>query len=457
MFTRVRLCLGCTLLVAVLAAAAQDAAPEQTRLLAKRAAEADAYRKLAEVVYGLQLNSQTYVRDFVAESDDIRGTVDTFIKGIRLGEPTYFEDGSCEIPAEVTVAKVVETLRDAHDRWYKGEDLKAKDFESITKRIDKDVLRVVGTGAPRADLPPNLPAPAVERLGPPPAGAARQRVPAIWQRIPPGERMSAARAARIDAMRKLAERIKGLRLTSHTQVRDFVAESDEIRTELNDHLAGAIEVGAPYFHDDELIVEVTLRLPTEQVISTIKRLHSLKYEEDDADDIKGHDIEKIVKTVVTKEFEATGAGIPRPRVIRQYNEVAATPVPEWAIGLLESKGRGTDPAFDTPQGRLKAARAAELDAKRKLGEVIDAQRMKSDQFVRDFVNDHEELIAVMDGLLANAAVAKTEYDAAAKTATVTVTVPGMEVWGLLNDAIRRARAPRATAEVDAPQATNQSQ
>ena len=82
-------------IVTVTAAFAQDVAEAQKKLLSKRAAEADAYRKLAEAVYGLQLNSRTYVKDYVTESDEIHGQVDEFIKGIRLGDPLWYDDGSC--------------------------------------------------------------------------------------------------------------------------------------------------------------------------------------------------------------------------------------------------------------------------------------------------------------------------------------------------------------------------
>ena len=60
------------LIVSVGTAHAQDVAEAQKKLLSKRAAEADAYRKLAEAVYGLQINSRTYVKDYVTESDEIR-------------------------------------------------------------------------------------------------------------------------------------------------------------------------------------------------------------------------------------------------------------------------------------------------------------------------------------------------------------------------------------------------
>ena len=81
--------------VTAAAAVAQDVAEAQKKLLSKRAAEADAYRKLAEAVYGVQLNSRTYVQDYVTESDEIRGAVDEFIKGIRLGDPVWYDDSSC--------------------------------------------------------------------------------------------------------------------------------------------------------------------------------------------------------------------------------------------------------------------------------------------------------------------------------------------------------------------------
>jgi len=424
--------LSVLMLLPVGLAPGQDVTVEQQKLLAKRAAEADAYRKLAEAVYGLDINGRTRVRDFVTESDDIRTEVDTFVKGVRLGTPTWYEDGSCEVPAEVTVAKVVETLRSAHSRYYKGDDIKTSDFESMARRIDKQVIKVVGMGAPRPDLPPDLPSGVLEILPPAPPTAAKPPIPDIWRQAGPQARLMAIRAARVDALRRLAERIKGLRLTSRTQVRDFVAESDVITTEMNAYLVGAEEVGEPYLHSNELIAEVTLRVPTEQVITTIKELHSRHYK---GDDVKGHDIEEIVKTVVKRDFEATGMGVPPPQYLKRYNEAAATPLPDWAMDTLEARGEGTDPAMDTPQGRLKAARAAELDAKRKLAEQIAGLKIRSETLVRDFFTEHDEVATRVDAILSGATVTKTEFSG--DTAIVTVAVPGMQVWAAVNDALQR--------------------
>jgi len=425
--------IGIALVVAAGLALAQDVTDAQEKLLSKRAAEADAYRKLAEAVYGLQINSRTYVKDYVTESDEIRGDVNEFIRGIRLGEPTWYDDGSCEVPAEVTVAKVVETLRSTHDRYYRGDSVKASDFESITRRIEKNVIKVVGMGAPREDLPPDLPEGVAEMLGPPPGGARSgpPPIPDIWREIGPQARLMAIGAARKDAQRRLAERIKGLRLTARTQVRDFMAQSDVITTELSAHLVGAFEVGT-YLHHDELIAEVAMRVPTEQVITAIKSLHSRYYK---GDDVKGHDIEKIVKTVIKKDFEATGMGVPPEKYIKRYIQRTQVELPQWAAGTIEAEGTGTDEDFASAQGRLKAARAAELDARRKLAERIAGLQISAETTVSAFATQRDHIATLVDALMVDATVTGTRFTS--DTAIVTVAIPGMRVWDVVNDGLPR--------------------
>lgn len=424
---------GLMVWLGVSTAAGQDISVEKNKLLAKRAAEADAYRKLAEAVYGLQINSRTYVEDFVAESDSIRTDVDSFIKGIRLGTPTWYDDGSCEIPAEVTVAKVIETLKTAHSRHYDGDDIDSEDFQSITKRTEKQVIKVIGMGAPREDLPPDLPVGAAEQLPPAPGGdGPRPAIPEIWRQAGPQARLMAVRAARVDAIRKLAERLKGLRLTSRTQVQDFVAESDVIRTELSTQMQTVGQETDVYLHHNELIAEVTLSIPTTQVITTIKRLHSRYYE---GDDIEGHDIEEVVKRVVKKDFAATGMGVPPEKYLRRYQQRAQVTLPDWSMEQITATGMGTDPDYDTPQGRLRAARAAEVDAKRKLVERIHGLRVRSETSVRDFATEYDHVATLMDAFIVDAVVTDTEFGA--DSVAVTVALPGMRVWEVVHAELRR--------------------
>ena len=55
----------------------------QTKLMTRRAAKVDALRNLLEIVYGLQIDARTTVRDFVAESDVIRSRLRAAIQGAR--------------------------------------------------------------------------------------------------------------------------------------------------------------------------------------------------------------------------------------------------------------------------------------------------------------------------------------------------------------------------------------
>jgi len=410
-----------------------DTSTAQKKLLSKRAAQADAYRKIAECIKGLQITSDTYVKDFIAENDTIRAEMDAFIRGVRLGRPKWFDDLSCEVPAEVTVAKVIETLKRLHTRYYKGDRIKGTDFADMEKRIQQKVIRVVGMGAPREDLPPDLPEGVAQQLGAPPS-LPEPVIPDLWRRMPPNARMMARRAAELDAKRQLLERIKGLRITSDTLVRDFVAESDVITAEAMGTVIGAKTVRV-YFHHDEPICEVTVEVPVESVITIIKKLHTRSIQ---GDKIKGTDITDIKRSIKTSTFRATGMGIPPTRYIEQLNRTGAVSVkiPDWASQKITMTGSGVAPpdAANTPQGKLMAARAAELDAKRKLAEYVNGLVITSRTTVKDFVAQHDEITSRMNAVLVGAMVEKTEFEDG--TAHVTVSIPGMKVWQIVYEQIR---------------------
>lgn len=412
---------------------AQDAQKEaQNKLLAKRAAEADGYRKLGETIQGLQITSDTHVRDFVAESDVIRTEFDNFVRGVRFGKPKWDSEGTCAIEAEVTVQNVIQELKSIHQRHYKGDKLKAMDFEQITQHVQKNIIKAVGMGVPRPDLPPDVPGGDI----PMPAGvsAAPPTYPPLWLAVPPQERLMAQRAAEIDGKRKLLERIKGLRITSDTIVRDFVAESDVIDTEARGTLTGSQIVGKPYFHHDELIVEVTVEVPVESVITTIKTLHKRHYK---GDSVKGMDIENVTQQIKSQTFDAVGMGVPRPIAIKAAAAKMNEEIPDWTAQTIRADGNGVcDSAKHSgPQCKLMAARAAELDAKRKLGEQVMGFKIDSSTTVRDFVAETDEINTQLDAYIQGAYVKHTSYDAEG-TATVTVEMPAMQVWEVVHTYIR---------------------
>ena len=405
----------------------QSPADAQNKLLAKRAAEADCYRKLAETVYGVKITSDTYVRDFVTESDEIKSRVDTFVKGIKLGRPRYYEDGVCEVDAEVTVAKLITTLKEIHTQHYRGRRVTTTDIEEIKTRIQKDVIRVTGSGAPRPDLPPDLPPGVEELIEPLPSNYAPTMlsVPPIWKTVSGQGRLMAFRAARVEAFRQLLERIKGLRLTSDTLVRDFVAEYDEIAANAEGIVLGASEVRR-YLCSDELIAEVTLQVPVERVVTKLKELHTQHYK---GRRVVTTDIEEIKKHIERQYIEATGSGVPPARYMAVTAD-AGYVMPDWITFPVKAIGEGTDPAIETAQGKLKAARAAHLDALRKLAEQIYGLRISSTTSVRDFVTEYDDIATQVDAVLSGAVASDPTFQGG--IARVEVTILGADVWRVVH-------------------------
>ena len=77
----------------------------QAKLMTERAAKVDGYRNLLEQAYGLQVTGSTSVRDFVTQSDTVRTQVDAFIRGAKVVDTRYLDDGSAEVEMEITMGK----------------------------------------------------------------------------------------------------------------------------------------------------------------------------------------------------------------------------------------------------------------------------------------------------------------------------------------------------------------
>ncbi len=437
----------------VLPAYAQiDVSAAQKKLLSRRAAEADAYRKLAETIKGLQINSHTYVKDFVAESDEIRTRADGFVGAVRLGAPRWFEDLSCEVPAEVALDSVVKLLEEAYTCCYKGRDVQAADLQAMPQHLERKVLRVVGRGAPRFDLPSELPAGAavegIEDLPPPPP---EPLIPDLWKppHMPANARIGAEQAAERDAQRRLLERILGLRVNSETLVRDFVTQSDQIRTSAAGTIRGFTRTRT-YYHHDEPIVEVTLEIPAETVVATIRELYSRC---ERCGQVRSSDITEVVRSIRAQKFEATGMGVPRPEFLQMYNRAAAAPdrLPAWAMTDIRVAGSALPPPekAGTPQGQLLAARGAEVDAKRRLGERVYGLSLSSGTTIESYATRHDEVHAYLDAIIANAVVTNTRFRGDG-SAEVTVVLPGMQVWDAVRQVEGAAPGGSSPGTVQAP-------
>jgi len=187
----------------------------QARLMARRAAQLDALRNLAEKIKGIHITSRTLVRDFITESDEIQSRVEAIIKGAKIIEEKERDDGSWQVTVSLDMAPLAELVS-----------------ESFKER----------------------------RQAPPPDS---QRI------IPPGQaRLMARRAAQLDAYRNLLELVKGIQLKSGTTVEDFMLKDDKIKSRVEGLVRQARIVDVQYLEDGTC--EVTLEFDISRIRQNIR-------------------------------------------------------------------------------------------------------------------------------------------------------------------------------------------
>lgn len=109
-------------------------------LKALRAAELDAYRKLARKVVGFKLKSETSVEDFVLKSDRIRTKLLAAIYGAEMTNYRWDEDGNAYITMTMKIGDVEDVL--GQRVKYKG-----KVFEVIGRGAQVDDFSAMRSGA----------------------------------------------------------------------------------------------------------------------------------------------------------------------------------------------------------------------------------------------------------------------------------------------------------------------
>ncbi|SFR57234.1 hypothetical protein SAMN05216203_1471 [Marinobacter daqiaonensis] len=78
-----------------------DRLDTRKRLMARRASQLDAYRNLAERVYGTVVYGSSTVNDFVARNDMFRTYVDSYLRGAKLVAVNEHSDGVVETVMEL--------------------------------------------------------------------------------------------------------------------------------------------------------------------------------------------------------------------------------------------------------------------------------------------------------------------------------------------------------------------
>ena len=246
-------------------------------LSAKRVARLDAYRKLAERMVGMALDSKTDVYDCVIASDAVKNRFLGRLVGMRDTEVKYFDDGRVAIEVTVTLREIVEIIETAYKRAEKGKRLVSEESLRSVKRENRDKkITVIGFGA--LEDSPGL------------------------------KKIRAMRAAELNCYERIARRVHGITISGGTTISRFMLANDRIFSRVSVQLLNGVRLRGYKFYADgkcEVKGELTIR----QIVEVLTRTY-LRHTEG-RKLVKLEDIQSLTRKHEDLIITETGEGAPR--------------------------------------------------------------------------------------------------------------------------------------------------
>jgi hypothetical protein len=110
--------------------------------MAKRAAEVDAYRRLAERAGQTQITSTTTVANFVTQDDTVKTAVLNAVKNAETTEIEFLPDGTAKVTLRMALGPIVRVV---------ARQIKNGETTLISDKTEQLTLEETGSGAAPAD------------------------------------------------------------------------------------------------------------------------------------------------------------------------------------------------------------------------------------------------------------------------------------------------------------------
>jgi len=359
------------------APAAQTAphTPDQARLLAIRAAQADGLNRLAGMVLAARVSAVKTLGQALGPGSDREIALRVFLRPARMvSEPRVYSDGVAEVDLEVPLEAV---LRKVNDLYTPGEHETAA-LEDLRYRAVDEYLRASGLGrAPRSVSAAILKG--VESARP---EDLPELFPAAWEHVTAMGRVEAIRRARVQAYEAMARRLRGILLGQTGKVEDLIGGVPAAES-LFDVFVRSLAVGRPPRMMPDRIAEVEVVAAVRDVIQVLKDVRELRgpqarWTEDQ--------IDRLSVRLKAESLSAIGRGMPPAEEVSAAETPVegGSPLPDWAAQEFEAAGtaRFSDDVTDPQEARVLAARSAKARAAANLAKQVDAVVLKEGLAVR---------------------------------------------------------------------------
>jgi len=123
----------------------------QKRIQAKRAAELDCYRRIAERVLGVRVSADTTVQDFVLADDHILTVVAGCLAGVKFTKITRDPDNTYRVTGRLVLRDLLETVKRSYKRFAEGLNVSENEWRHVIVKNRDTVIVETGKGTPQPD------------------------------------------------------------------------------------------------------------------------------------------------------------------------------------------------------------------------------------------------------------------------------------------------------------------
>jgi hypothetical protein len=385
------------------AALAQDQDPRRAQVTA---ATANAVANLRDQVGRAPISNQVTVNDFIARTNGEPALNRALQAAEQIGGPRWIDNQTCQVQLEISGARVADTLQ----------QIAATNTDPTTRRppISPDALRAGTAGWERRTFSATG-----ASIGS--ADLTSLRPPALtgpWATVPEPARRQAIAAAKDNAVQHVVDSIRPIQLTPDQTIGDAL-RNEAVRRPIYDSLASRPVTRVDFRTDGQ--VEVALSAPPEELYGVLRSaLSTAPNAPRPADDQAWA---RLREQLLRQASSATGlarppAGAAAPVTLRLPEQP-----PEWAYQQTD-----TDGTASIGPSRLKATRAAESNALTKLRAQIEALPFSAPLTIGAAEAQDPRVSAAVQRALARARTYKVDYDTAARTVTVRVSLDLRDLW-----------------------------
>jgi len=254
------------------------------KIKAEKDALDDARNKLSEIIANIQVAGNIYVRDFVAENEDVKNSMDAFVNDLKQTGPYgYYEDAIVKVNIEVSVEEIVKELETMRQRLlskghrWNNDIFRSTSFDDLI-RTNQKIINVQGTAkagkVTSANTLSGKPADVSSEIDIPQWAMQTARARGISslnvENINEQTKINAENTAWENAKKNLIEKVYGVKIDSDTAIRDISLEDYDMNSRISAYISEAKRSGKPVYNEDGT-VEVEIELPLEGVWKIINR------------------------------------------------------------------------------------------------------------------------------------------------------------------------------------------